>query len=177
MFSLYSWFEVIPALLRKRRWLQLLSATSLEVLHANLIVLFAENRQVVLFIRVLIFLHGAPVSNHSFPSSTPDMIAEMTAPVVALDACSLSRLAALIAIQVEALLIDHTFNLSPRIISEVYLRVPVHANHMCPKLRFLIDAFHDSINFIAKKAPNLSALQGPILEQHLAPLAIPVAGR
>jgi hypothetical protein len=149
MFSLYSWFEVIPPLLRKHRRLKLLSTASLEVLHANFIVLFAENRQVILFLRVLIFLHGGPISDHSFPSCTPDMIAEMTAPVVALDACTLPWLAALITIKVEALLIDHTLNLGPRVISKVYFGVPVHTDHMSPKLRFLIDAFHDSINFIA----------------------------
>jgi hypothetical protein len=48
---------------------------------------------------------------------------------------------------------------------------------MSPKLRFLIDAFHDSIYFIAQEASNLRALQGPIIEQHLAPLAIPIASR
>jgi len=108
--------------------------------------------------RVLDGLELRPLLDHASAHCASDVIAQWAVVEVALDACALARLAAVVAEEIKALLVEHGANLGPALICVVDLWVPVHADDVCPQVGLRVNAFEDAIDVIAEEALDLSAL-------------------
>ena len=124
---------------------------------------FTENWHVVFSICNVVLtdklFHLVPLENHSTVNTASNMSRNFAVLVVALDAASFISLQAVMASQIESLEVQLTSNLVLLLISEINFWCPVYTNNMGPNVLSLINASHDSLNFITKEALDILALK------------------